>query len=191
MPYTLSQFNSGITLTGLNSIGFEYTATPGTQVDVLADVGMAMEEAGGQGRILQVDVQQVRIQRNAANGVVTLALTPQSNVYVYAKDSRGNELNVTVAQPTFNPITIVNNAVTISYSTLVEKVVGNEKYNSTSFIPSQFFNLKGSFKAKFVVSNNMNVRYQNGTPLPVLTVGITNTSRSVTGPGTEGAVNIQ
>lgn len=191
-PYTLSEFgNPGITLAGLNTIGFEYTATPGTQIDLLAGVAMAMEEVGGQGRVLQVQVQPVHIQRNAGNGVVTLSLTPQTNVYVYAKDSRGNEFNVTVAQPSFVPISIVNNAVTISYGTLVEKVVGNTTYNTSSFMPSQFFNLKGSFKARFVVSGNMNVRHPDGTPLPVLNVGITNTAHSVTGPGTAGTVNIQ
>lgn len=190
--YTLSQFsNPGITLAGLNTIGFEYTATEGTQVDLIADVGLAMEEVGGQGRKLQVDVEKVHIQRNATSGAVTLSLTAQTNVYVYAKDNSGNEFNVTVAQPSFNPITIVNNTATVNYTTLVEKVVGNTSYNSTSFTPSQFANLKGSFKVKFVVSNNMNVRYQDGTLLPVLSVGITNTSHGVTGPGTEGLVNIQ
>lgn len=190
--YTLSQFsNPGITLAGLNTIGFEYTATEGTQVDLIADVALALEEVGGQGRKLQVDVEKVHIQRNATSGTVALSLTPQTNVYVYAKDNGGNEFNVTVAQPSFNPITIVNNTATVNYSTLVEKVVGNTSYNTSSFAPSQFANIKGSFKVKFVVSNNMNVRYQDGTLLPVLSVGITNTAHSVTGPGTEGLVNIQ
>ncbi|MFL6719421.1 MAG: hypothetical protein ACJ8G3_24000 [Burkholderiaceae bacterium] len=191
-PYTLSQFSSpGITLAGLNTVGFEYTATAGTEVDLLADVGMAMEEVGGQGRVLQVEVQPVHVQRNATTGVVTLSLTPQTNVYVYAKDSRGNELNVTVAQPSFAPITVVDNAMTVSYTTLVEKVVGNTTYNTSSFMPSQFFNLKGNFKASFVVSSNMNVRHPDGTQFPVLSVGIANTTRSVTGPGVAGIVNIQ
>jgi hypothetical protein len=191
-PYTLSQFSSpGITLAGLNTVGFEYTATEGTELDLLADVGMAMEEVGGQGRVLQVEVQPVRIQRNAASGAVTLSLTPQTNVYVYAKDSRGNELNVTVAQPSFAPIAIVDNAVTISYSTLVDKVVGNSTYNTSALAPSQFFNLKGNFNASFVVSSNMNVRHPDGTPLPTVNVGIANTTHSVTGPGAAGSVNIQ
>lgn len=37
----------------------------------------------------------------------------------------------------------------------------------------------------------MNVRYPDGTPLPMLNVDITNTDRSVTGPGVAGSVNIQ
>jgi hypothetical protein len=190
--YTVGQFSSaGITVAGLNSIGFEYTATPGTQVDVIANVGMAIQEVGGQGRVLQVEVEQVRIERNPTSGTVVLSLTPQTNVYVYAKDNRGNELNVTVAKPSFNPVTIVNNAVTINYDTLLEKVVGNTTYNTSTFVPSQFFNLTGVFKTKFVVSSNLNVRYQDGTLLPTLNVGITNTSQSVTGPGVEGTVNIQ
>jgi hypothetical protein len=190
--FTLGQFsNPGITLAGLNTVSFEYTATAGTQVDVLADVGIALEEIGGQGRVLQVEVEQVHVERNATSGAVTLSLTPQTNVYVYAKDGHGSEVNVTVAQPSFNPVTIVNNAVTISYNTLVEKVIGNTTYNTTSLTPSQFYNLKGSFKARFVVSGNMNVRYQDGTALPVLSVGIANSSHSVSGPGIEGIVNIQ
>lgn len=189
---TLSQFNNpGVTVAGLKSIGFEYTAPAGTQVDVLADVGMALEEVNGQGRALQVKVEQVRVERDATSGIVKLSVTPQTNVYVYAKDSRGNEFSATVTEPAFNPLTIVNNAVTVRYDALVEKVVGNSTYNNSSFVPSQFLNLTGSFKAKFVVSNNLNVRYQDGTRLPVLSVGIANTSRVVTGPGTEGILNIQ
>jgi hypothetical protein len=191
-PYTLAQFgNPGVTLTGLNSVGFEYAATAGTQVDVLANVGISVEEIGGQGRVLQFEIDQVHIERSDATGIMKLSLTPQTIVYVHAKDSRNNELNVTVPQPSFNPIATANNALVMDYATLVNKVVGNTTYNTTSLTPSQFFNLKGSFKTKFVVSNNLNVRYQDGTPLQPLTVNVTNTSHSVSGPGAQGILNIQ
>ena len=191
-PYTLAQFsNPGITVTGLNSVGFEYAATAGTQIDVLANIAISVEEIGGQGRALQFEIDQVHVTRSDATGVMTLSLTPQTNVYVHAKDSHNNELNATVAQPTFNPIATVNNTLVMDYSTLVNKVVGNTTYNTTSLTTSQFFNLQGSFKTTFVVSSNLNVHYQDGTPLPVLNVNIPNTSHSVSGPGAQGIINIQ
>lgn len=191
--YTLSQFaNSGVTLNGLDSVGFAYTATAGTAVDLQADVAMSLEEVGGKGRKLAVELQQVHVVRDAASGVVTLSMTPQSAVYVYAKDGSGSEVSLGISQPSFNPITIVNNAVAVSYATLVQKVVGNTSYNTTGLSVSQFTNLTGTFTAKFAVSSNMNVRHVDGTPLPVLTITVpASTLHEVTGPGVAGTVTIQ
>lgn len=191
--YSLSQFaGNGISLNGLNTIGFDYVAAGSNAIDLQADVAMSLEEVGGKSRSLQVEVSQVHVVRDASTGVVTLSLTPQSTVYIDAKDGSGSEVSLNFSQLSFNPITIANNAVTVNYATLLQKVVGNTTYNTTAFNTSQFQTLTGTFKAKFVVSSNMNVRYANGATLPVLTVTVNgSTAHSVSGPGIAGTVTIQ
>lgn len=185
---TLAQFTAGTTITGLNSIGLEYGAEGSPEIDKVVDVGMSLESANDS-RVIQVKTEQVRVVRDNATGTVTLKALPETKVHIYARDNRGATFNVSLSGADFNPVTVVNNAVTVSYATLVERVVNSSK-NTSSFVSSQFANVTGEFVVKFAVSTNLNVRYQDGTRLPVVNVGVTGTDKGVEGPGIAGKLTI-
>lgn len=187
-PTTLSQFASGVNVTGLDTIGLEYSATGVPQIDTLVDVAMSLMEVSGN-RALQVKVKQLHVTRDNTTGQVTLETTPASQVHIYASDSQGTSFNTSVSDPSFKPITIVANAITIHYQDLVNKIANNVR-NTSPFNASQFASIRGTFQVKFAVSNNLNVRYSDGTPLPVTNIGVYNTIYGVEGPGITGQLTI-
>ncbi|MDB5794436.1 MAG: hypothetical protein JWR25_815 [Noviherbaspirillum sp.] len=178
----------GVAADGLSTIGLEYVATGTPQIDHAIDVGMSLVSTSDD-RILQVKVEQIWVKRNSTNGQVTLEVKPETQVHIYARDSRGTAFNTTLAGLSYNPLTIASNAITVNYSGLVDRVV-NSANNSSVFSAGQFTNISGTFTVKFAVSNNLNVRYQDGTHLPVVQLGIFNTIKGVEGPGITGKLTI-
>jgi hypothetical protein len=180
---------SGITVNGLDTIALEYAAKGTPEINAVVDVAMSLEEIETIGyRVLQVKVEQVRVKRSSADGLVKLELTPDTQVHIFADDGKGSNFNVSLTGLSFNPISIVNNAVTMKYSELVNKIAGNS-LNTSPFAAGQFTSIQGTFNVKFVVSSNLNVRKENEA-LPIINIGIHNTLRGVTGPGIEGLLTI-
>lgn len=192
---TLAQFasSSGAIVTGLDTIALAYAAKGTPEINTVVDVAMSLEETAGK-RVLQVKVAQVRVKRSSADGLVTLEMLPETEVHIFAQDSAGSNFNVTLKDLSFNPISIVHNAVTVKYSDLVNKVAASS-HNSGPFSASQFAQIQGRFKVRLAVSSNLNVRMENGA-LPTINVGIYNPSNpaleiyGVTGPGIEGFLSI-
>jgi hypothetical protein len=186
---TLADFSSaGLVTNGLTSIGLEYSATGTPRVDHAVDVAMSLVSKTDD-RILQVKVEQIWVKRNSTNGQITLEVKPDTEVHIYARDSRGTSFNASLGGLSYNPLTTSGNAVTVNYSTLVNKIVNSAQDNS-AFTASQFTNIKGNFTVKFAVSSNLNVRYEDGTHLPVVNIGIFNTTKGVEGPGVTGTLTV-
>lgn len=176
---------SGVTTSGLSTIGLEYVAVGSPEIDTVADVAMSLH-ATSDPRILQAKVEQVRIKRNSTSGEVTIELTPYTQVHVYVRDNRGTAVNTTLSGLTYNPLSTSANAITVNYATLVDKIAGK----TSAFPANEFRNLQGTFDVKFTVSTNVNVRYTNGDRLPMVDVGIFNTTKGVNGPGIAGKLTV-
>lgn len=189
VTYSLANFADGIAVTGLDTIGLEYSATGTPEIDKLVDVGFVVDETSGN-RILQVKVEQLHVVRDNATGQVTLTLTPASQVHVYVRDAQGSSFNSTLTDLGFNPLIIENNAMTVNYANLVNRIAQNEQLNTHSFKADQFLSLQGTFDIKVVVSTNLNVRYEGGAALPMVNMGIFNTTKGVEGPGITGRLTI-
>jgi len=185
--YTLQQFDTGIAVGELGTIGVDYSITGSPKIDTIVDAAMSVNEEGGK-RILQVKVEQVHIKRDAS-GTMTLDYTPDTKVHVYARDAEGTSFNASVTDVSFNPITIENNALTFNYNKLVERIT-TDAQNDTMFKAEHFIGVTGTFDIELVVSNNFNLRYEGGEPLPVTNIGIFNTDRGVTGPGIIGRLTL-
>jgi hypothetical protein len=185
---TLVEFQSGVVTNGLETIGVEYSVTGTPKIDTVVDAAMSVTEAGGS-RILQVKVEQLHIKRNSQTGEVTLDYTPNTQVHIYARDAQGTSFNASVHDVTFDPISIVGNALTINYPKLVNRITSDAQ-NNTVFKAEHFVGVTGTFDVKLAVSNNFNVRYEGGAAMPVINIGIFNTSKGVYGPGIAGRLTI-
>ncbi|MDQ9169885.1 hypothetical protein Q8A64_05610 [Oxalobacteraceae bacterium R-40] len=194
-PQSLGTFaGAGLPVTGLDTIGLTYAASAtNPAIDAVVDVAASLDAvAADDKRVLQVKVERVRVQRNPADGKVSLSLTANTVVTIYVSDRSGTTFNASINDPAFNPVTIVNNDVVVNYDQLVTKIAGSV-HNTSAFDASQFTNITGKFTVMFVVSPNMNVRRVIGSSsaaLDTLNIGISNTIKGVTGPGIKGTLTI-
>lgn len=190
--HTLQQLQdpAGITVEGLHELQFEYTAYGMVSFDRTINLGLEVQEEGGSGRILQVKVEHLRLQRAHDTGAMTASPTPDTLIHIYAHDHQGIGVNSTLDGSNFNAVSASTNSLNINYEELVDKIASHPG-KPANFNASQFLNLQGSFAVKAVVTHNLNARYSDGAPLPTVNVGIYNTHFGVTGYGIEGRVHIE
>lgn len=191
-PFTLSQLSApgGITSSGLDTMQFQYTEHGTVNLNQFVNVGASISEVGGSGRILQLKVENLRIEREHDTGAIIASPTPDTIVYAYMRDQNGIEVNDTLDGSNLNVVSASVNSLTINYADLINKVATHPNVPA-SFNADQFLNIRGSFQVKAVVTHNLNARRANGDTLTTLNMGIYRTKFGVSGYGVEGRIHIQ
>ncbi|WP_211455038.1 hypothetical protein [Collimonas antrihumi] len=203
--YTLSQFTSGLTVTGatqasLDTVGFTFVVH-GTPIPVNASgvkattVGMALEltDTGASGRVLQMSIDTVNIAVDASNQV-SASVPAGAKVYIYGKTASGVTANLTLNNVAANSISVgpsnaVNFNMGILFNRLLAGIQAQPGNQSTVFTNLQ--NLKGTFNVKFVMSN-LDLRKQDTTPATGLSVLVTAANQPpVSGLGVQGIVTVK
>ena len=185
---TLSAFQQGTTVSGLSSIGLNLAVTGTPAADTTGSMALQLTERGGSSRKLQLMIDQVNL-KVSASGVVSVSVPTGAKVYAYGHMANGTDVNLTLSDLSFTPISVVDNGFTLNYTNMVQKVLASAQ-NTSRVTAEQFVALKGTFDVKLAVSK-LNVRKADGSAFNNQTISVTNSSQSVTGAGFEGVLTIQ
>jgi len=187
---TYANLASGATISTPNTIELDFSVNGTPVINTVAAVGMELKEVNGQGRVLQMMIDKVNIKNT--NGQLSIVPDTTAKVYVYGHNGSGSDINLTLNDLTFKPLSVVDNALTLNYTSLVNKVLESAD-NTTKTTAEKFTAITGTFKVTVAV-DGLPVRTADGTAsLPAAKVAITGTSpaRAVTGRGVTGSLTIQ
>lgn len=186
----LATLATGITVDNFTSLGIQFDTSRGPVVNT--SVGMFLElseQAGGEDRKLQIMIDKVDVAVSTA-GAISIAPAATAKVYVYGHTSNGTDVNMTLNDLTFKPLTVVDNKVSLNFDAIVNKVLASSS-NTTSTTASKFTNITGNFNTKIVVSN-LNIRHDTteGAAFDSYTVSVSGSSvpTTMTGRGIVGKV---
>lgn len=187
---TLAAFNAGTAqVSGLTTIDLEFDLSRMPVVD--APVGMFLElvEQGGQGRTLQLLIDKVAIKLDST-GQLNIDANG-AKVYVYGKTGDGSEINMTLNDLTFNPVSgdsSVKNKASFNFDQIVNRVIQSAN-NTTSTTAAKFTSITGSFATKIIVSN-VNIRHEDGSKFDLDTAVVNNSTATITGRSITGVLNV-
>lgn len=188
VPITYAALTNGVTISTPATFGLDFQVHGSPSINTAVSLGLQLVEVGGQYRTLQLMIDKV----NVVNTAGQLSINPDASakVYVYGKTSGGgSEINLTLNNLGFKPITVVENSLVLNYKALVDKVLASVD-NTTQTTADKFTAIYGTFNIT-VAASGLAVRSVDGqTALPTTTVSITNTAFSVNGPGVSGLLNI-
>jgi hypothetical protein len=187
---TYANLTSGVTISTPNTFELDFSINGTPVINTVAALGMELKEVDGQGRVLQMMIDKVNIKNT--NGQLTIAPDAAAKVFVYGHNSSGSDINLTLNDLTFKPLTVTNNALTLNYTSLVNKVLASVD-NTTKTTAEKFTAITGTFKITVAV-DGLPVRTADGTAsLPTTKVSITGASpaRAVNGRGITGLLTIQ
>lgn len=189
-PVTYAALKAGVTIATPTTFGLNFSVQGNPTINSVSALALELKEDAGQGRVLQVMIDKVNIK--SAAGQISIEPAANAVVYVYGKTGTGNVINMTLADLTFKPISVVNNALNLNYKALVNKVLASAD-SSTKLTAEKFVDIKGNFGIAIAV-DGLPVRTANGANLiDASTVTITGTTpvRSVVGLGVAGKLIIQ
>jgi len=189
-PVTYAALKAGVTIATPTTFGLNFSVQGNPTINSVSALALELKEDAGQGRVLQVMIDKVNIKSTA--GQISIEPAANAVVYVYGKTGTGNVINMTLADLTFKPISVVNNALNLNYKALVNKVLASAD-SSTKLTAEKFVDIKGNFGIAIAV-DGLPVRTANGASLiDASTVTITGTTpvRSVVGLGVAGKLIIQ
>ena len=189
-PVTYTALQNGVTISSPTTFGLDFVIKGAPSINTVSRLALELKEVDGQGRVLQVMIDKVNIK--SVSGQISIVPDATAKVYVYGHTGSGNDINMTLADLTFKPISVVNNSLNLNYKSLVNKVLASSD-NSTSTTAQKFVDIKGNFSIKIAV-DGLPVRSADGaSALNASTVTITGTNplRSVVGVGVTGTLNIQ
>jgi hypothetical protein len=187
-PYGLRALAAGPTLAGLETIGITLDVNGTPLPDVTSAIVLELVERGGDGRKLQLMIDQVKIKLDAQQQL-SVTVPSNSRVYAYGYTRNGTEVNLTITDLAFTPIRVANNGFTLNYTNMVNKVMASADLNGRS-TAERFLAIKGNFDFRVIVAK-VNIRRTDGTAYASETVRITNTSQTVTGAAVTGNLTIQ
>jgi hypothetical protein len=188
---SLATLATGISVDNFTSLGIQFDTSRGSVVNT--SVGMFLElseQAGGDDRKLQIMIDKVNVAVSAA-GAISIAPATTAKVYVYGHTSNGTDINLTLNDLTFKPLTVVDNKISLNFDAIVNKVLASSS-NTTATTASKFTNIAGNFNTKIVVSN-LNIRHDTteGAAFDSFTVSVNGSSlpTTMTGRGIVGKVS--
>ena len=185
---SLAALTTGATISnGLTSLGFDLTVAGTPAADVTTSLALELVEQGGDGRKLQLLLDQVQLKLNDAQQL-SILVPVGAKVYAYGRISNGSEINLTIADLSFKPISVVGNGFSLNYTNMVNKVLASVN-NTTATTAQKFVSIKGTFMVKVVMAK-VNLRHTDSSALDNQTISVTNTSQSVTGAGFTGMLTI-
>ena len=184
---SLADLKAGATITGLTTLGFNLSVTGAPAADVTTSLALELVEQVpvGVGRKLQLLIDQVQLKLNQANQLSVL-IPAGAKVYAYGRAGNGTEINLTLADLSFKPITVTGNGFSLNYSNMVNKVLASVS-NTTATTAEKFVNIKGTFTVKVVMAK-VNLRHSDATAFTNQVITVTNTPQSVTGAGFSGTL---
>lgn len=187
---TYASLAAGTTIGTPNTFGLDFAIKGTPVIDTVAHLALELKEVDGQGRVLQMMIDKVSIKTVA--GKLSIVPDATAKVFVYGHTGSGNDINLTLNDLTFKPLTVTNNSLTLNYTSLVNKVLASVD-NSTKTTAEKFTNITGTFNIKVAV-DGLPVRNEDGAAaLASTTVTVTGTNpvRSVKGVGVAGTLIIQ
>jgi hypothetical protein len=184
----LSAFAGGVSVAGLQTIGINLGVTGTPASENVARVALELIERDGEGRRLQLMIDEVFFKIDA-QGQVRVVVPSTAKVYAYGYTANGTEINLTLSDLGFSPIRVVNNGFTLNYTNIVNKVAATADVAART-TAERFLNIKGTFDTRVVISG-LNIRKADSTAYANQSLTILNTTKSVTGPSFSGALTIQ
>lgn len=183
-----ASLSTGVTISTPTTFGLDFGIIGSPAIDTAANLALELEEVGGDHRVLQLMIDKVNIKN--ASGQLSIVPDATAKVYVYGHTASGNDINLTLNDLTFKPITVTNNSLSLNYASMVNKVLASVD-NTTKTTAQKFTNITGQFTIKVAVGG-LNLRTVNGAALPSTTISVTGSSpvRSVNGVGASGTLTI-
>jgi hypothetical protein len=132
-------------------------------------------------------IDQVNLKVDAEKRV-GISVPAGAKVYAFGHTANGTDINLTITDLTFKPITIVNNGFALNYTNMVNKVLASVD-NTTQTTAAKFTAIKGTFAVRVVISD-LNLRRSNASAFNRLSVAVSNTDQKVTGFGVAGVLTI-
>ncbi len=188
--FSYAALTAGATIGTPTTFGLNFTIKGTPVIDTVVGLGLELTENGGQGRVLKMIIDKVNVK--SVNGQLTIAPDALAKVYVYGHTASGNDINLTINDLTFKPLTVTNNALTLNYTGMVNKVLASVD-NTTKTTAEKFTAISGSFNIK-VAFDGLQVRTVDGaSALSSNSVEITtvNPARVIKGLGVSGKLTIQ
>ena len=184
---TLSSLNDGITVDGLSTASLQFSVHGIVSATRTASMGLELTEVGGSERKLQVMIDKVNV--TVTDGMVGASIPADAKVYVFAHKANGVDVEVTLHDMSFDPITINDNTLNLHYDRIVNKVLDA---SSGADVPTAqaFAGITGTFAVKVAV-RGLNVRHEDASALDLTTVKVNGLDQSVTGSGFSGTLTIQ
>lgn len=185
---TYAALTTGATIPTLSTIGLDFSVNGSPVIDTVVQLALELVEVGGESRVLQLMIDKVNIKN--VNGHLTIAPDATAKVYVYGHTGSGTDINITLNDLTFKPLTVTNNSLTLNYTSMVNKVLASVD-NTTKTTALKFTSIAGIFKVSAAVGGVLPVRNLDGlSALPVTKVVVKNTTQSVNGVGVSGTLII-
>jgi hypothetical protein len=182
---------AGATIATPTTFGLDFAIKGTPVVNTVVGLGLELKETGvTNGRVLQLMIDKVNVVVTA--GKLTIVPDAAAKVYVYGHTATGSDINLTINDLTFKPLTVTNNSLTLNYTSLVNKVLASVD-NTTKTTAEQFTSITGNFAIK-VAFDGLPVRTVDGTKsLDLTTVAITtvNPAHTVKGLGVSGTLHVQ
>ena len=189
MPITYASLTTGAAISTPTTIGLDFSIQGSPAIDTVANLALELVEVGGQSRVLQLMIDKVDIKNNA--GQLSIAPSATAKVYVYGHTSNGTDINLTLNDLTFKPITVTKNSLTLNYTSMVNKVLASVD-NTTKTTAEKFTNISGNFKITVAVGGGLPIRNLDGaSALSTTKVLVKNTTQSINGVGVSGTLVIQ
>jgi hypothetical protein len=187
---TYASLAAGATITTPTTLGLDFQVIGSPVIDTVAKLALELVEVGGESRVLQLMIDKVNIKN--VNGQLSIAPDATAKVYVYGHTGSGIDINITLNDLAFKPITVINNSLTLNYKAMVDKVLLSVD-NTTKTTAQKFTSITGQFKIKVAI-DGLRVRNSDGvSALPATAIRITGSSpaQSVVGVGVSGTLIIQ
>jgi hypothetical protein len=181
---------AGATIATPSTFGLDFSIKGTPVINTVSSLALELKEVDGQSRVLQMMIDKVNI--NSVNGQLSIVPDASAKVFVFGHTSSGNDINLTLNDLSFKPLTVTNNSLTVNYSALVKKVLASVD-NTTSTTAQKFIDITGNFNIKVAV-DGLPVRTIDGSAAlssTAVTVEGSFPLRSVKGVGASGKLFIQ
>lgn len=187
---TYADLTAGATIATPTTFGLDFSFQGVPVVDTVSSLALELREVNGESRVLQMMIDKVNIK--SVDGQLTITPDTSAKVFVFGHTASGNDINLTLSDLSFKPLTVTNNALTLNYAALVNKVLASAD-NNTVTTAQKFTNITGKFNIAVAV-DGLPLRTVDGSAAlasTVVTVENSNPLRSVKGIGASGTLIIQ
>jgi hypothetical protein len=183
-----ASLSGGATVSALSTVGLSFIVKGSPVIDTTISLALELVEVGGQNRVLQILLDKVNVKNT--NGTLSIGSAAGMKIYVYGHASDSIDVNLTLNDLKFNPVSSINNSLLFNYQSTVDKVLTNVDGVSKS-TAAKFTNITGTFQIK-VAAAGLSVRNLDGVAaLPTTKILVTNSTQLVNGSGIAGTLTIQ
>lgn len=178
----------GATINTPTTLGLNFAISGTPEIDNVVSVGLEFTEIGGSSRVLQIMIDRVNMKNTG--GQLSIVPDAAAKVYVYGHTASTANINLTLNDLSFQPLSITNNALSLNYANIVNKVLASAD-NNTQTTAHQFINIKGKFSVKIAMAGTPMRTFDGAHSLNDVNIDITNMPQGVAGIGAAGTLTIQ